>query len=30
IADAIAKVLPPVCVIDPKETDASKLCTNRK
>jgi hypothetical protein len=30
IADAIAKVLPPVCVVDPKETDASKLCTNRK
>jgi hypothetical protein len=30
IADAIAKVLPPVCVVDPKETDPTKLCTNRK
>lgn len=30
IADAIAKALPPVCVIDSKETDTSKLCTHRK
>jgi hypothetical protein len=30
VADAIAKVLPPVCVVDPKETDPTKLCTNRK
>lgn len=29
IADAIAKVLPAVCVVDPKETDPSKLCTHR-
>lgn len=29
IADAIAKALPAVCVVDPNETDASKLCTHR-
>jgi hypothetical protein len=29
IADAVAKALPPVCVVDPKETDVSKLCTHR-
>ena len=30
LADAIAKALPPVCVVDPKETDPNKLCVNRK
>jgi hypothetical protein len=30
LADAVAKVLPPVCVVDPKQTDPAKLCTNRK
>jgi hypothetical protein len=30
ISDSVAKVLPPVCVVDSKETDATKLCTNRK
>lgn len=29
IADAIAKALPAVCVVDPNETDVSKLCTHR-
>lgn len=29
IADAIAKALRPVCVVDPAETDLSKLCTHR-
>jgi len=30
LADAIAKALPPICVVDPKVTDPSKLCTYRK
>jgi len=30
LAAAIAKALPPVCVVDPKETERSKLCTYRK
>ena len=29
IADAIAKALPAVCVIDPTQTDVTKLCTHR-
>jgi hypothetical protein len=29
ISDAIAKALPAVCVVDPNETDLSKLCTHR-
>ena len=29
IADAIAKALPAVCVVDPNEPDVSKLCTHR-
>jgi hypothetical protein len=29
ISDAITKTLPAVCVVDPNETDASKLCTHR-
>jgi Protein of unknown function (DUF3515) len=29
IADAVARALPSVCVVDPKETDPTKLCTNR-
>lgn len=29
IADAIAKVLPAVCVVDPAVTDPAKLCTHR-
>lgn len=29
IADAIASALPAVCVVDPNETDVSKLCTHR-
>lgn len=30
LADAIAKALPPICVVDPKVSDPSKLCTYRK
>lgn len=29
IADAVAKALPKVCVVDPTETDVTKLCTHR-
>jgi hypothetical protein len=29
IADAIAKALPAVCVVDPNEADVTKLCTHR-
>jgi hypothetical protein len=30
LAVAIATAMPPVCVVDPAETDQSKLCTYRK
>ncbi|HEY2166335.1 MAG TPA: DUF3515 domain-containing protein [Jatrophihabitantaceae bacterium] len=30
ISDAITKALPAVCVVDPNETDLSKLCTHRR
>ena len=30
IADAIAAAMPAVCVVDPNEADASKLCTHRR
>jgi len=30
LADAIAKALPAVCVVDSTQTDTSKLCTHRK
>jgi hypothetical protein len=29
IADAVAKSLPAVCVVDPNQTDVTKLCTHR-
>jgi hypothetical protein len=29
IADAVAKAMPAVCVVDPNETDLSRLCTRR-
>jgi len=30
ISDAVAKVAPPVCVVDPKQSDTTRLCTHRK